>query len=109
MIKVWLTKSVRSEEERAITSFPPLDISLEKAIEIFHLVAGRWMSPLGSPPRIQEDSDLPADFHEYRYVILEVPKDITSWKAGFYLIPEKVLQPKEACGLMTQEGWQQDK
>ncbi|MCB7128517.1 MAG: hypothetical protein J3T61_03130 [Candidatus Brocadiales bacterium] len=109
MIKVWLTKSVRSEEERAITSFPPLDISLEKAIEIFHLVAGRWMSPLGSPPRIQEDSDLPADFHEYRYVILEVPEGVTGWRKGFYLIPEKVLQPKEACELMTQEGWQQDK
>ena len=109
MIKVWLTKTVRNEEERAITSFPPLEISLEVATEKFHLAEENWISPLDSPPRFQEDSDLPADFHEYRYVILEVPQDTPSWKEGFYLIPEKVLQPKEACGLMTQEGWQQDK
>lgn len=107
MIKVWLTKSVRSEEERAITSFPPLEISLERAIEKFHLAREYWFSPLENPPRLQEDSILPADFHEYRYVILEVPQDTTSWKAGFYLIPEKVLQPKEACELITQEGWRQ--
>ncbi len=109
MIKAWLAKSVRSEEERAITSFPPLEISLEVATEKFHLAEENWISLLDSPPRFQEDSDLPADFHEYRYVILEVPQDTPSWKEGFYLIPEKVLQPKEACELMTQEGWQQDK
>ncbi|MDA2915512.1 hypothetical protein MYX64_01480, partial [Nitrospinae bacterium AH_259_B05_G02_I21] len=75
MIKVWLTKTVRHEEEKVITSFPPLEISLERAIEKFHLAREYWTSLLENPPRFQEDSDLPADFHEYRYVILEVPQD----------------------------------
>ena len=109
MIKVWLTRTLRHEEEKGATPAPPLEISLERAIEIFHLAEGRWISPLDSPPRIQEDSPLAATFHDFRYVILEVPKGVPGWREGFYLIPESVLTPTEAIELMKQEGWQQDK
>ena len=109
MIKVWLTKSIRPNEERPITSSPPLEVSLERAIEKFHLAQGHWLSSLDSPPRFKEDSVLPATFHEYRYVILEISEGVPGWKAGFYLIPESVLTPTEAIELMKQEGWQQDK
>ena len=109
MIKVWLAKSVRSEEDKVETSFPALKISLERAIEKFHLAQEHWISPLDSPPRFQEDSGLPATFHEYRYVILEIPEGVPGWREGFYLIPERVLTTTKAIELMKQEGWRQDK
>jgi len=108
MIKVWLAKTVRHEDEKDVTSFPPLEISPKKAIEKFHLAEEHWISPLDSPPRFQEESDLPATFHEYRYVILEISEGVPGWKAGFYLIPESVLSPDKAFELMAQENWQPD-
>ena len=109
MIKAWLAKTVRHEDEKNVTSFPPLEMSLEKAIEKFHLAEEHWISPLDSRPRLQEESDLPATFRDYRYVILEIPECVPGWREGFYHIPENVLTPTEAIELMKQEGWQQDK
>ena len=104
MIKVWLTKSVRPNEERPITSSPPLEVSLERAIEKFHLAEEHWIASVDNPPRLVQERILPAKFLDYSYVILEVPKGTQNWKAGFYRIPENMLTPTEAIELMRQEG-----
>jgi len=109
MIKVWLTKSLRPNEERPITSSPPLEVSLERAIEKFHLAEEHWIASVDNPPRLVQERILPAKFLDYSYVILEVPKGTQNWKAGFYRIPENMLTPTEAIELMKQEGGQSDK
>ncbi len=109
MIKVWLTKTLRHEEEKGVTPAPPLEISLERAIEKFHLAQDHWIASVDNPPRLVQERILPAKFLDYSYVILEVPKGTQTWKAGFYRIPENMLTPTEAIELMKQEGWQSDK
>ena len=104
MVKVWLTKTVRHDEKGVATPAPPLEISLERAIEKFHLAQEHWIASINHPPRLVQERILPAKFLDYSYVILEVPKNTQNWKAGFYRIPENMLTPTEAIELMRQEG-----